>query len=222
MTKNGRNGTPTEKERLWAAHFVTDPARNATEAARQAGYAHPKIEGHRLRGRPRVKAMVAHLEAEARKRVRVKEKPPPKRVQVEVLPPLKPGQHHVSRGVSLARLEEHAVATQAEALGVATNIIRTHESRKLGDVMTKSGGTLVANTEALAEFPLTAIKGWKHDHAGDLELKLADPLAAARLILEDARRAREGEGAGDLASALIEVLRGAIEARAQERLPEGG
>ncbi len=223
----GRNGTPTPKERLWAAHYVTDPARNATQAARDAGYAHPRVMGQRVSQRPRVKAVVRHLEAEARKRLKIKEA---KATTVEVLPPGTPAPNAKTLAVgcsvvAIEATEEAAVVSRAEALAVAANIIRSHETRKVSDLFlpaggSKKGGNLVMDSAKVAELPLTMVKGLKHDAAGDLELKLADPLAAARLVLDDHRRAAEGDSAVDIASALLEVLRGAIGGRAQGSLPE--
>jgi len=203
----------TAKERAFTAAYVADPGRNASAAARNAGYSDARKAGHLALRRPRVQAHIARLEDRARKRVTARV------IEPEVLAPMPtPNANLVPTAA-----EESAVASRSEALAVATNIIRTHETRKVGDIFRVSGegesATLVANAEKIGELPLTAVKGLKHDHAGDLELKLADPLAAGRLILDDHHRAQEGarsQGGEDLATALVQVLR---EAALRERKP---
>jgi hypothetical protein len=175
----------TPKERAFAAAYVKDPARNATQAAREAGYGTPRVEGPRAIKRVHVQAQVANLEAEARKRLKVKR--PPKRVEVEVLPPSEAVLSHVETG---QHAEQHAIASRAEVLGMCTNLVRAHESRKVGDLFVpvegaSAGGNMVMDATKVAELPLSMVGGLSHDHAGDLELKLRDPLAAGKILLDD-------------------------------------
>lgn len=214
------NGRLSVQERAFAAAWVADPERNGAAAARKAKYADAKGAACRLLKRPHVRAFLRELEAEARKHVKVKRG---KVVDVEVLPPAYPLPTRSLPPAHIEKAENAAIASRSEVLAMATNVIRTHESRKLGDLFSLTEGrspTLVSNAKAISELPLSAVKGLKHDAAGDLELKLADPLAAGRLLLDDHSRAAGAKGAADLASALLEVLRGAIEGRAQGELAE--
>lgn len=44
----------TDKQRLFVEHYLGGANLNATEAAKRAGYPHPKQEGHRLKNAPEV------------------------------------------------------------------------------------------------------------------------------------------------------------------------
>ena len=207
----------TRLERKFATSLVADPERSVARAAKAGGYRDRK-EGYRALQRPHVQRYIQALEEKARRGVKIR----PVRAEVVPMVPTKEVRAVTTAMATDMASEQHAIASRAEILAMATNVVRTHESRRLGDLYKLTDGpdpTLVADAAKMAELPLAAVKGLRHDHAGDLELKLADPLAAARLILDDHHRAQEGarsQGGVDLASALVQVLR---EAALRERKP---
>jgi hypothetical protein len=92
-----------------------------------------------------------------------------------------------------------AIATRAEVLAVCTNTMRgasvvgTKKVSELYSLTSAPDGaqTLVSNAKAIAELPMSAIKEMSHDEAGDLKIKYADPMVAARVLLDDHNRAKE-------------------------------
>ncbi len=169
----------TPKERAFAHAYLEDP--NASSAARKAGYGAAHVAGHRALKRPRVVAYIQTLADKARAKVQVKDA---KHVKAEVMP------------VSMHLAAQNAVASRAEVLAMATNVVRLHDAKTVGSLYKLTEGadpTLVADAAAIAALPLSAVRGLSHDAAGDLDLKLADPMVAAKILLDDHNRARSDE-----------------------------
>ena len=174
----------TPKERAFAAAYVKDPERVGSRAAKAARYGSPRVAAQSVLKRPHVKALIAKMEAEARKRLKVKK--PPKPVDVEVLPPPKAVLPHTALA---QHQEQHAIGVRAEVLGMALNTVRAHATRRIGDLyeMTK-GGNLVTSPKKILEMPLATLAALTHDQVGDGDLRLRDPLAAGKILLDDCYR----------------------------------
>lgn len=178
----------TAKERAFAAAYVKDPSRNASAAARAAGYSGPRGAGYRALKRPDVRAKIADLETVARKRVKTQMH---KAKVAEVIPGPVPTE------ADMVRTDVGAVASRAECLAIATNAVRGAALvgdkliSDVFDVATTPGGasTLVSNAVKLGALPMSALRDISHDETGDLKLRFADPLPAARLLLDDHARA---------------------------------
>lgn len=160
----------TGKQRAFAAAYVQDCNHNATQAAKDAGYAaDPGKAGHLCLKRPHVQAEIARLEAAARSKVKVRT------VTAEVVAPLPMNAKEIGN-------EQAAVANRAEALAVVTNALRVAP----GDFLDEAGE--VFSRTAIKNAPPGVLKDMGKDETGDWRLKFSDPIQAARVILDDHAR----------------------------------
>lgn len=168
-------------EQAFAHAYVKDP--NPTRAARAAGYAVPKVAGWRAVRRPHVMAYVKELSKQARKKVRIKQ------VNAEVISPV----HPVIPQVPLPEAES-AVASRAEVLAMATNVVRARAGDYLMPTMSPAGlPTVLTDVKALMNAPVGVVADVSKDESGDVRLRLGDPLKAGKLLLDDHNRARSDE-----------------------------